>query len=481
MQETVRMALVNQFKDRLEEGSVVTLEQYNLGVIQPKYRIVNKALRLSFMSNTKVEPCTDFNGFLYGFDFKGYKSITSLKQEEEDQFDVIGHVVACEDLDNYDKNGKSSKKKPLTLVDHEGNKLQCTLWSAFAQQFSDFLSTCSDYGKIIMVFQLAMMKMWDDKMCVQNGYHGTKLFVFDGSVPIMKKEFNDVKENSMRTLRCGTGVTSVIMGTIIAIHEEEGWWYIGCKVCKKKVIRSTDMIDLEADVPKKTSSGKDDRWCTKCNIVPNIKTMFHLQIRVQDESGTMSLTLWNDKVQVVVDKSAYRLCNNILSEQQDVFPMDITALVGKKYAFKVSIDEYSSKKMFPVFTMLRLSDDPEIIESIRPSATPTKQDTEATSSAVLTITPLKFPKEEMVYLSCDSVDKTERNATVDQSIFSPEFINGLKFSDVPNHRLALKSPGYHNAALGIITPKSALCPRGIALLGVMIPLVLSHQRRWGGR
>ncbi|GJY46596.1 hypothetical protein Tco_0435659 [Tanacetum coccineum] len=48
-----------------------------------------------------------------------YKSITSLQQEEDGQFDVIGHVVACEDLDNYDKNGKSGEKKPLTLVDHE--------------------------------------------------------------------------------------------------------------------------------------------------------------------------------------------------------------------------------------------------------------------------------------------------------------------------------------------------------------------------
>ncbi|GKD85968.1 ATP-dependent DNA helicase PIF1-like protein, partial [Tanacetum coccineum] len=50
----------------------------------------------------------------------------------------------------------------------------------------------------------------------------------------------------------------------------------------------------------------------------------------------------------------------------------------------------------------------------------------------------KFPGEEMVYLSCDSIYKTERGATIDQSIFSPEFINGLKFSGVPNHRLALK-------------------------------------------
>nr|GEY99046.1 hypothetical protein [Tanacetum cinerariifolium]GEZ17871.1 hypothetical protein [Tanacetum cinerariifolium] len=44
----------------------------------------------------------------------------------------------------------------------------------------------------------------------------------------------------------------------------------------------------------------------------------------------------------------------------------------------------------------------------------------------------------MVYLSCDSVDKTERNAAINQSIFSPEFINRLKFSGETNHMLALK-------------------------------------------
>ena len=33
--------------------------------------------------------------------------------------DVIGHVTACQDLDNFDKNGNKGKKKPLTLIDAE--------------------------------------------------------------------------------------------------------------------------------------------------------------------------------------------------------------------------------------------------------------------------------------------------------------------------------------------------------------------------
>nr|GEU99897.1 nucleic acid-binding, OB-fold protein [Tanacetum cinerariifolium] len=248
MQASVRSGLVNQFKYRLEEGKAVTLQRYSLGEIQPKYRMVNKALRLSFLSSTEVEVCNDFTGSLYGFDFRSYRGITDLQQEQDGQF-------------------------------------------AFAQQFSDFLGTCSDHGKIIVVLQLAMMKIWDGKMCVQNGYNGKKLFTFDCTVPIVDDSFIDVKEYSDRLfanqdvaqsentasgistasknstkesfvskippkniaelLDVAQGVTSVIVGTIIAIHEEESWWYIGCKFCKKKVIRSSDMIDLEAEMPKK--------------------------------------------------------------------------------------------------------------------------------------------------------------------------------------------------------------------------------------
>ncbi|GKE29542.1 hypothetical protein Tco_1444926, partial [Tanacetum coccineum] len=80
------MPLVNQFKHQLEEGKVVTLQRYNLGEIQPKYRMVNKALHLSFLSNIDVEICNDFTRSLYGFDFRSYNTITQLHQEKDGQF-----------------------------------------------------------------------------------------------------------------------------------------------------------------------------------------------------------------------------------------------------------------------------------------------------------------------------------------------------------------------------------------------------------
>nr|GEX67710.1 hypothetical protein [Tanacetum cinerariifolium] len=70
--------------------------------------------------------------------------------------DVVGQFIACEDLDNYDKNGKAGKK-PFTLIDDEGNEIKCTLWGDYAQQFNDFLNSCDDHGMIVLVLQFAMM------------------------------------------------------------------------------------------------------------------------------------------------------------------------------------------------------------------------------------------------------------------------------------------------------------------------------------
>nr|GEX94289.1 replication protein A 70 kDa DNA-binding subunit B [Tanacetum cinerariifolium] len=302
---TVRMDKLKQFQHHLKEGNALTIQRYSLDEIIPKFRMVYNAMRLSFLSNTKVDSCTDFNGSVHDFVWRPFKSITDLEKEEDGQFDV-GQVIACEDLDNYNKNGKAGKK-PVTLIDEEGNEIKCTLRGDYAQQFNDFLNSCDDHDKIVLVLQFAMMKFWD----------------------------GDFYE-----LNLAIGVQSVIVDTIIAI-QDEGWWYLGCRACHGKVIKSTDYIDLESDMPKKPN-GPNDWW-------------FRLQISVQDETGTMSLSLFNDE-----------------SESDGSIPTEITNLIGNKYAFKLAIDDYNVKKLLHVFTVLRFSNDQEIINSVLACATPIK-------------------------------------------------------------------------------------------------------------
>ncbi|XP_076901635.1 uncharacterized protein LOC143556101 [Bidens hawaiensis] len=50
-----------------------------------------------------------------------------------------------------------------------------------------------------------------------------------------------------------------------------------------------------------------------------------------------------------------------------------------------------------------------------------------------------FPGEEVEYLSSDSIDNSDTvGPGFDQALHSPDFLNGLKLSGMPNHKLVLK-------------------------------------------
>ncbi|PWA77043.1 nucleic acid-binding, OB-fold protein [Artemisia annua] len=187
-----------------------------------------------------------------------------------------------------------------------------TFWGSYVEQFCEFLTSSFDHGKIIAIIQPAMMKLWDKKMCVQNGYRGTKLFLLNGAEIISTPEFKDIEDFRKRLLenqqtdtsknaasRISTasknstkyefvgkypmrniaeppiarGVTSAIVGTICAIKEEEGWWYIGCRGCQKKLVKSTTIVDLESETPKKQVGSPTEWYYRKCHInVSSIRT-----------------------------------------------------------------------------------------------------------------------------------------------------------------------------------------------------------------
>ncbi|PWA71449.1 nucleic acid-binding, OB-fold protein [Artemisia annua] len=339
----------------------------------PKYRIVNNALCQSFLSNTLCEPCPDFTGSMYGFDFRNYISITDLQIEEDGQF---------------------------------------------------------GFGHDLHIFCRGMSLT----MYVQNGYHGTKLFLFNASEPIEKDEFRDVEayrlrlfsrqeaepsvasrisagskfstkddflnkypvKNIVELLDVEKNIASVIVGTIIAIQEEEGWWYLGCRKCSKKVVKDNEFVDLDAHTTSKSTSSPDQWRCTKCNeIVKGIKSI-----------------------------SPYQLCEKygLENADQQVLLAKITGLVGKRLAFKVSIDEYNQKKMLHVFPVLRLSDDVYILSALTASATPVKY-SEATSSKVVGISSLDLESQTDETVTPTNVLKSTATSPHANSI------NGKRFSD----------------------------------------------------
>ncbi|XP_048634097.1 ATP-dependent DNA helicase PIF1-like [Brassica napus] len=66
-----------------------------------------------------------------------------------------------------------------------------------------------------------------------------------------------------------------------------------------------------------------------------------------------------------------------------------------------------------------------------------------------------FSGDERIYLSSDSVDPSDLNSK-DDSVFSPEFLNSIKTSGLPNHSLRLRI-GTPVMLLRNIDPDDGLC------------------------
>ncbi|GJT41604.1 replication protein A 70 kDa DNA-binding subunit B [Tanacetum coccineum] len=185
----------------------------------------------------------------------------------------------------------------ILRMDEQNNKLQASVRMKLVNKFKHQLEEGS--AVTLQCYSLG-------KMCVQNGYNGSKLFLHNGKESVINDDLNDIEEfrkslvskegneNSENTIsRISTaskhstkddfvkkfpfrtiaelldveqGMASIIVGTIIAIHEEEGWWYIGCRTCRKKVIKEIEIVDLETDMENKSKIGPDEWRCTKCNV-----------------------------------------------------------------------------------------------------------------------------------------------------------------------------------------------------------------------
>ena len=49
-----------------------------------------------------------------------------------------------------------------------------------------------------------------------------------------------------------------------------------------------------------------------------------------------------------------------------------------------------------------------------------------------------WSREEVCYLSSDSICKVDTNSSSNEDIYTPEFLNGISALGLPNHKLTLK-------------------------------------------
>ncbi|GKD71917.1 nucleic acid-binding, OB-fold, replication protein A, OB domain protein, partial [Tanacetum coccineum] len=92
---------------------------------------------------------------------------------------------------------------------------------------------------------------------------------------------------------------------------------------------------------------------------------FKIQIRVLDNTGSVSLTLFDRIANALLNKDANELVEKQLKDGTiDVLPEDFNDLLEKKLAFKVDITDYNLTKNKYVYGVSQICQEADVIEEL---------------------------------------------------------------------------------------------------------------------
>ncbi|CAI9273787.1 unnamed protein product [Lactuca saligna] len=155
----------------------------------------------------------------------------------------------------------------------------------------------------------------------------------------------------------------IIVGTIYGIRQDIDWYYDACTNCGKKV-ETEDVFsgpdNGDASVILKCNG--DNCKNKKISSVPRYK----IPIRVQDDSGTITLTLFDRDAYRIVKKHARDLIDKIkqAGDNPRLYLYDLKCLEYKKMAFKIDVNSFNVSNNYNRFGILGYTVDSNVIDAL---------------------------------------------------------------------------------------------------------------------
>ncbi|XP_021988903.2 uncharacterized protein LOC110885508 [Helianthus annuus] len=257
----------------------------------------------------------DWQGVEYGFNFRAYEDILQGEALNALSVDVVGSVICCGDLEIFDRPPNETKKMNFNIEDLEGKVLRCTVWNDYALQIKDFISKIPPLEHVMAVIQHEKCKEWKGEYTVQSDKFATRIF--------LNEEIDEV--NKLRRRKCLVflqEMSCVVVATIKIVQEEYD-----------------DILRLPA------TSLVYIKCYTEFYLVSYVYFMFKVQVRVQDESGSVSFVMFDRDVQKLLGLAA-------------------SDIRERQAAFKIDVSEFNLKNDYRVYTVQKTCDDPVIIAEL---------------------------------------------------------------------------------------------------------------------
>ncbi|KAK1441251.1 hypothetical protein QVD17_07095 [Tagetes erecta] len=269
---------------------------------------------------------------------------------------------------------------------YKGQVMSVTLFADYAEKFIEYLQKNPEEVRYKVILQFGRIKWFqatDDELFLKTEF-------------INIEEVSEIKEEKH----------VVILATIISFIEDKPWGYFGCTKCYKKV----EPVILIDDKPKSHAEVDEPTiyHCTKCLIDVRIPIpRFRIEIRVQDHTRVLSLTLFDREAKKILKVSAKDLIGSqskqVIESNQEVsdfyaYPPLLTTLLQRKFAFKIEISKFVFDHSLSVYGINKISADDSMISQLNQ-----KVDRE---QFVQIVTPAESDSQRVTYMFVASQDTT---------------------------------------------------------------------------
>ncbi|XP_021991861.1 uncharacterized protein LOC110888653 [Helianthus annuus] len=231
---------------------------------------------------------------------------------------------------------------------------------------------------VVVVVHFGAVKTYKGKWGFSNNFDGSRLFIndnFDAMLLFKQKFLAKLAASTESSSHAGSYMMCspkkvVVVGTIVAIVSDKIWYYDGCNICKSKVeqkFESYDKDDGTSDVRDEKLYQCSNKDCNGKEVFP--LSRFKIQVRFQDSTGTVTLTLFDHEALKFVGKTAKELIQiqDELLKSNEIpreYPVEFESLVNLKCAFVIKVSDFNIVNAVENYGISVVTTDDDILDKL---------------------------------------------------------------------------------------------------------------------
>ncbi|XP_074278221.1 replication protein A 70 kDa DNA-binding subunit A-like [Silene latifolia] len=378
IQASVKDKLIRVYRPLIHEGELYTISNFLVLENNDKLKTCKNKWKINFHRNTSVKDCPPIGIDKFGFEMVSFQNIFDQLPLPNVFIDIIGCLKGKSPVEIVrDEDGKTTKKMTIKLRDENSLILEVLLWGDYVDLLLNYVDSHPE-KRVVVIVQFAKLKYFNRIPYVSNSFYATKLLLNKNceATTSFLERYGDTDDDAylLEEIAVGRSLSiqeeflsltkrvqiadivaikepcfCVVVGTIKRVETQHDWFYSSCKLCATEV----------------TMNDNGTFYCFKCKkTVKFVSTRYKVVFKVEDDSGSASLLMFCREMIQLIQKTAVDLRETLIKNGEDgLFPIEFDDLLEKQFLFKLNISEYNLSKNYKVYTVSRITDDPELLSA----------------------------------------------------------------------------------------------------------------------